>query len=495
MPKTIPIFYSALLLTGVNLLLRFVGTSFQVYISAALGAAGVGLLQLVLSVGNLALVAGMAGVRTATMYLTAEELGRKRPGQVSRILSGCFLYSILFSGSLSLLLYHAAPTIAELWIGDLRTVPALRLFSAFLPVTCLCGVMSGYFTAANRIGTLAAVEVVEQLFSMAVTMATLTLWAGQDAGRACLCVILGSSAGTCLSLTCLVWLRLRERPQMGKKLPIAHRILQAALPLALADVCRSGISTTENLMVPKRLALYPGEAEPLAAFGMVSGMVFPILMFPACILFGLAELLIPELARCRAAMSQERISYLVKRSLKVAMLYGLAFGGLLYLLAEPLCLGLYQNAQAGRYLRLYAPLVPMLYCDAITDAMTKGLGQQKICVRYNILTSAMDVVLLFILLPNYGMEGYFLSFLITHVLNFVLSLRRLLKITGESIPFSLPALSCAAGIAATWAASFLANVPGRILAYLLLFGSLLYLLRILRQEDIHWVKGLVKRKC
>ena len=52
-----PIFYSALMLTGVNLLLRFAGTSFQVYISNRIGAAGVGLLQLVMSVGMLALVA------------------------------------------------------------------------------------------------------------------------------------------------------------------------------------------------------------------------------------------------------------------------------------------------------------------------------------------------------------------------------------------------------------------------------------------------------
>lgn len=494
MPKTIPIFYSALLLTGVNLLLRFVGTSFQVYISSALGAAGVGLLQLVLSVGNLALVAGMAGVRTATMYLTAEELGRKRPQFVGRILSGCFLYSIVFSGSLSLLLHHFAPNIAEYWIGDLRTVPALRLFAAFLPVTCLCGVMSGYFTAANRIGTLAAVEVGEQLFSMAVTMGSLHFWAGQNVGRACQCVILGSSAGACLTLLCLVLLRLRENSEIGEPIPVKRRILQAALPLAVADVFRSGISTTENLMVPKRLALYPGETEPLAAFGMVSGMVFPILMFPACILFGLAELLIPELARCAAADSRSRISYLVKRSLKVALLYGLTFGGLLFLLAEPLCDHLYHSPQAGTYLRLYAPLVPMLYCDAITDAMTKGLGQQKICVRYNILTSAMDVVLLFLLLPNYGMEGYFLSFLLTHVLNFILSLRRLLKITEESIPFSLPAMACTAGILAVWGASFLPTSALRVPVYILLLGSLLCLLNILGKEDIRWLQGLIRKK-
>ena len=89
------------MLTGVNLLLRFVGTSFQVYISSILGAAGVGLLQLVLSVGGLAMVAGIAGIRTATMYLTAEELGRSKQQNVIWVLSGGFLYSILCSGVLA----------------------------------------------------------------------------------------------------------------------------------------------------------------------------------------------------------------------------------------------------------------------------------------------------------------------------------------------------------------------------------------------------------
>ena len=494
MPKTIPIFYSAMLLTGVNLLLRFVGTSFQVYISASLGPAGVGLLQLVLSVGSLALVAGMGGIRTATMYLTAEELGKKKPGHIRWVLSGCFLYSILFSGTVSAALYLFAPFIAQSWIGDVRTVEALRLFAAFLPLTCLCGVMTGYFTAANRIGTLAAVEVAEQLASMAVTMLALKYWAGSDPGRACMSVILGSCLGACLTLGCLVFLRLREHPGTAPRIPVGHRLAQAALPLALADVLRSGISTTENLMVPKRLSLNRSIADPLAAFGLLSGMVFPILMFPACILFGLAELLIPELARCAAAESSLRIRYLVRRSLKVAMIYGLIFGGLMFLLAEPLCLRLYGSSEAGHFLQLYSLLVPLLYCDAITDAMTKGLGQQKACVRYNILTSAMDVVLLYLLLPNYGMEGYCFSFLVTHILNFALSLRRLLNISRVRLPFYIPALAVSAAISAVFAASHLQGILLRIPAYLALLISLLYLLRIIRREDILWIKGLIRKK-
>lgn len=494
MPKTIPIFYSALLLTLVNLLLRFVGTSFQVYISASLGAAGVGLLQLTMSVGSLAMVAGMAGIRTATMYLTAEELGRNKPRNVSWVLSGCFLYSIVFSGSIAALMYTFAPQIAETWIGQPQTVDALRLFAAFLPVTCLCGVMTGYFTAANRIGTLAAVEVAEQFCSMGITMLALTFWAGSNAGRACMSVILGSCLGACLTLICLIILRFREHTGIGEKIPVRSRILQAGLPLAAADVLKSGINTTENLMVPKRLALNSAVPDPLAAFGILSGMVFPVLMFPACILFGLAELLIPELARCAAAGSKKRISYLVQRSLKVSMLYGVLFGGLLFLLSEPLCISLYNNREAGRYLRLYSLLIPMLYCDAITDAMTKGLGQQKICVRYNILTSALDVIFLYILLPTHGMDGYFASFLVTHLINFLLSLGRLLKITGETIPFFIPALSCSAAIIAVWGAGQISGSVGQCLAYAALLGSLLSLFRIIGREDFHWLTGLWGRK-
>ena len=488
------IFYSALVLTGVNLLLRLAGTSFQVYLSGRIGAAGIGLLQLTMSVGSLAMVAGMGGIRTATMYLTAEEIGRGRSKNVTWVLSACCLYSILFSGTVAFLLYTFAPWVAENWIGHAQTVPSLRLFAAFLPVSCLCGVMTGYFTAGSRIGTLAAVEVAEQLASMALTMGTLVLWAGRDPGRACLSVVLGSSLGACLTLSCLVLLRLWEHPKTGARIPVRHRLVETALPLALADDLRTGITTAENLMVPRRLALCTAVADPLAAFGLVSGMVFPVIMFPAAILYGLNELLIPELARCRAGGQTRRIRYLVRRSLRVALVYGLLFSGLLYLLADDLCLRLYGNPDAAGSIRLYGTLVPMLYCDAVTDAMTKGLGQQKVCVRYNIITSAMDVAFLYLLLPDYGMTGYFVSFFLTHLINFLLSLRRLLKITGQRIPFHTPALAVSGCLLASFAAGFLPSPVLRICAYLAIIVSFLFLTRVLRQEDIAWITGLITRK-
>ena len=136
----------------------------------------------------------------------------------------------------------------------------------------------------------------------------------------------------------------------------------------------------------------------------------------------------------------------------------------------------------------------MLYCDAIVDAMTKGLGKQKICVRYNILTSLLDVIFLYILLPKYGLTGYFISFLVTHLLNFILSIRLLLKITGEHIPFYIPALSAAAAAAAVFLVSHLSIPLLQVLAFPVTLLCMLYLLRIIRRDDFSWLWGLILHK-
>jgi stage V sporulation protein B len=482
------------MLTGVNLLLRLVSTTFQVFLSGRLGASGVGLLQLVMSVGSLALTAGMAGIRTATMYLTAEELGKQRSGNVKWILRGCLLYCVLCSGVISIGLYLFSPLVAEYWIRDMNTVAALRTFALSLPVVCVSGCLSGYFTAANRIGTLAAVEIAEQAAYIVATMGALLLWAGDDPGKACQCVVLGSGISACVTAVSLWILRLRNEEPPAARIPVSARLLRTAVPLALADDLKIGINTVENLMVPQRLALFKGIASPLAAFGMVSGMVFPVLMFPAAIIFALAELLIPEFARCQAAGSRKRIQYLAKRSLKLGLLYGCFCGGGLYLISDSLCQWLYRSEEVGQMLRLYSVLAPMLYSDAITDAINKGLGQQKTAVRYNIVTATLDVAGLYLLLPKYGMQGYFISFLISHLINFLLSVRLLIRTAGIRIPFHIPALTISAVLAAVTGAGLVTGIFWKCLAYLGLLGCLLILFQVLSWKDLLWLRGLIQKK-
>ena len=491
MSRKKPIVYNALLLTAVNLLLRFASTSFQVYLSGKIGAAGIGLLQLVLSVGGFAITFGMGGIRTATMYLCAEVVGQKRTENMHWVLSGCIRYSLLLSLTAGIGLYYFAPKIAELWISNLTTITAIRLLACLIPINCLCGVMVGHYTGMSRIRTLAAVEVGEQILTIVATILLLNHWAGNDTSRACQAVIMAGGLGACFTLAVLIILKKKEYTKIGKCISIKKRLFATAVPLGIADDVKVGINTLENLMVPKRLALFSGERAPLAAFGTVCGMVFPVLMFPAAILFALAELLIPELARCNAAESRTRIGHLAERSFLLAMIYGFLCGGILFLCADHLCYTLYKTTEAGKYLRMFALLAPMLYCDAIVDAMIKGLGQQKLCVRYNIITSAMDVILLFILLPKYGMNGYYISFFITHLINFILSLRLLTKLVDKLVTRKSAFLCIAIASFSVILARLITYPLIRCMAFIILFGSLLVLFCVIQSNDIRWFKGLV----
>ena len=480
----------ALMLTCVNLLLRFGSTSFQVWLSGRIGAAGIGLLQLVLSVNMLALTLGAAGGRMTVMYLCAEALGQGRRADADRLLNGCFVYSIHCAGTVSGGLFLLAPGLAGEWIGSMDALPALRTWASFLPVICLTGVMTGNFTAANRIGTLAAVEVAEQLFSIGVTAVCLNFVAPGDRAVSCWAVVLGSCVGSVLTLGCLMLLYARSAGEGESRIPVAKPILRCALPLAVADDLKAGISAVENLMVPRRLGLYAGVGDPLAAFGRVSGMVFPVLMFPAAILSSLAEVLIPELARCAAVGSRNRIRYLVRRNLRAALIYGLCCGGLLYLLSDTLCARLYPGEDIAYLLRRFAVLVPMIYCDLIADAMTRGLGEQAACARYSVISNVLDVGLMYFLLPGFGIDGYFVSFALTHGVNFALSLRRILKIGGVRASRLFPALSLGAAALGVIGGRCFVGAAQKIAGFLGIFFGICFYTGAFGRGDIRWLRGL-----
>ena len=490
MRKGNKIFYDMLLLTGANFLLRLAGMSFQVYLSGRIGAAGVGLLQLVLSVAALSFTVGSAGVRTCATYLSAGELGRGTAGNLSGVLTGCCQYGLLSGGAAAAALWCAAPRLCEVWIGGREAIAALRLFALFLPVRCLHGVMTGYFTAVKRVGSTVAVGFLEQGCSIAVTFALLSRWTGADSGQSALAVAAGCCAADALGFLLLLALRPRTGGR-GRARPPYRRIFQVSLPLALADTLRSGLNTIEDLIIPRQLALFAGTVNAMADYGMIRGMVFPVLMFPAAILFSLAELLVPEFSRCTACGSRNRVQYLAKQGLRAALLFGLCAGGMLYALADMLGELLYQSRQVGAFLRLYAVFVPMLYMDALVDAMCKGLGQQNANARYNTLTSFLDVVFLWYLLPRLGLDGYTVSFAVTHLINFALSLRRLIRVSGIRPALGKTALAAACTIAAGCMASLLDGVLWAGGCYLLLLGGLWYLCRIVGRDDCLWLRKLI----
>ena len=485
----------ALLLTATNLFLRLVSIGFNVFLTEEIGASGLGLLQLISTVSVFALLVGSSGVRVAAMFLCAEEFGHRRLGGVKGAMSSCLTYGVIVSSAVGITSFFLADFFANSWLGDPRATLSIRCMALFLPFTCLCGIMTGYFTACSRIRQLVIIEIGERLLSLLLTVILLLTWAKRDLERSCCAIILGSSLG-CVADYILLY-AMYHRDTRGitkdKSLSIGSRLIRLCIPLALNDYLRSGLNTAEQLLIPYGLARYGGSTEEaMGAYGTIHAMVFPVLMFPAAVLYSLSDLLVPELSRAKAMGRRLRIIDLTDKCLRLTFLFASAVAGFLFLCAEPLSLWLYKSADAGQYLRIFAPMVLMLYLDAIVDGMLKGLAEQISCVRYNTITSAMDVVFLFLLLPKYGILAYILSFLITHGINLWLSIRRLLMVTRYRFrPIEL----CRPFLSLVLSGILSLSLPSGILRgfyFLLLLGAFYILGDATLPKDRQWLKRVFR---
>ena len=410
-----------LLLTVSGLALRGLGVLFQAVLVKRMGAEGMGVLQLILTVGGFAGTLGSAGVRVAALQLSAGAWGRgDRPG-VAGALAACLRYGLIAGALAGGALILLAGPIGEALLRDARTIPALRVLGLLLPWPILASVHRAVFTACGRVRELVAVDLAERLVSAAGTLLLLGL-AGDDPARLCAAVVAGSYGTGALTLLVLRRRLRRFLPRPGALPTVAG----TALPLGANDALRAGLGTVEQFLIPYGLEQTGSRAGALAAYGTISGLVFPLLWFPAEVLFALNELMVSETARLLARGERARLRALVRKALGLTALFALGVWAALRFGGGLLGLALYKSEQAGRYLRIFAAMVLFLYPDAVVDGLQKGLGQQLHLVRYNTFTNVIDVLGLWLLLPKYGIWGYVFTYCLSHLVNFFLSLRRLL---------------------------------------------------------------------
>ena len=421
------------LLTVSALLMRGAGMLWQVWLARRIGAAGVGLYQLVMSVGFLFATVAVSGVRFTVTRLLAEELGRGRPGSVGAVVGRGEVYALAFGCAAMAGLYLGAGSIARGWIGDERAAPALRLLAFSLPAEGVSGLLSGYFTAVGRVWKSAAEQLGCQLLRMALTAAVLPTGAAEPAA-ACAAVTGAGAGADILGTLVLLGLYCLDRRQFavsgapGQRL--TRRMLRLAFPLALSAYARSALSTFRQILVPKGLRASGLSAEAaLAGYGVINGMALP-LVCPTCLPGALSELLVPELTKAQAAGDTAWLRETVERLERYTLFLSAGLAAAFYAAADVLGALVYHSRESAVFIRILAPMVPLIYTDIITDGCLKGLGEMLRSMTYNVAEALLGLGLVWALLPRWALGGYIAVLYVCEVFNFTLSLRRLHKITG-----------------------------------------------------------------
>lgn len=508
MKSTKKLLLNTAVLTGMNFLMRTVSVAFNVYLTNRIGAAGIGLFQLIMTVYALSVTLGCAGIRLASTRLVAEDKGLGQ-GRSRVIMRRCLLFGFATGLAASCLLYGGAELAAGYWLHDLRAVRPLRILSLSLTPVALSASLSGYFTAVGKVPRFAAVNLLEQGVKIAVVVTALSRLQKQSLEGAVACIVFGMTAAEFVSLAlgfCLFRFTLRGDKGMvhaGERSAAFAQLLRIALPDVIGSSLRSVLLTVEHLLIPVGFQKSGSSAQAsLASYGTIHGMALPLLLYPSAILTSLSGLLVPELAQLRTQKHTQRIASVTTRVVRMALWFSLGTAGIIYAFAGQLSAAVYGDDGCAVYLRILAPLLPVMYLDMTVDGILKGLDQQLQSMRYNIYDSALCVVLVCVLLPRFGVRGYIWVLFAGEICNFYLSIRRLMQISQLRLPvydgivkplLCILAAFCTVRILPIFhAAATPLQLIGTILLTIALYFLFLRMVGSVTRQDMRWIKSAVR---
>lgn len=498
--------YNTLLLTCSAFIMRTVLVSFNVYLSNRIGAEGIGLFQLISSVYGMSITFSVAGIRLASMRLVADNLALGFNNQ-RQIMKRCLSYSFLCGSLIGCLLFSCSTIISVKWIGNIAAENSLRILALSLPFVAASAALNGYFTSESKILRYTFVQLIEQVIKISVTVICLKS-AENNLASSCSAIVTGISVGETFSLMLSYTLyRFSSKFETEKKAKgLLRGMLRIALPDAFGSEIRSILSTTEHMLIPRGLKKSGASADgAIASYGVIHGMSLPIVLYPSALLSSLSGLLVPEISSHHISGNQKRINYMIERVLHLTLLFSIGTAGIMYFSADLLSKAFYNDAEAGFYIRILSPLIPVMYCDMSVDGMLKGLDQQIQYMKYNIIDAFSCVVLVYFLVPVMSVKGYIFVIFFSEILNFSLSFRRLTKVAQVEIDFikdlTVPIISILISclIVRLFSLSFTMNSAKLQTAITITTGALLYyiflrLFKSIDSEEISWIKGMLKIK-
>ena len=510
--------WQGLLMTGVSLLLRSAGVSAQIIVASKIGAEAVGISALIGGVGGFAVTLALSGIQPGCVRLISQALGKQDHPSARRALLCCVLHALLFGSVAGLLLFVGSGPIGTRWIGDARVVSSLRILALTLPSIALSSCLSGYFVAVRRVYKSAFVQVFEEGFRIGCTVILLNLMAEHGIESALLALAISNALSDIVCAVSLSLLCIHDQRRLFKtgedhpSFSILHtmkQLLSITLPIAIAAYARSGLITLEHSLIPRQLQLFGMDhAAALSAYGRVQSMALPILLFPCALLWSFAGLLVPEITEAHVRSEKTRIHFIMQRVFSLTLFFAIGASGIMIAFSEELGLVLYQSTEVAQIIRWLAPLIPVMYLDSATDAMLKGLGEQVYSMKVNIIDSLISVLLVWLLLPRFGIYGYIITIYVTELLNAALSILRLLNI-GEMSPCltawivkpvgAIVGATCLTRLLYPCLVSPTAPFPGTvglvvlIITVLFLYVTFLLLLGAIQKKDARWLKSFFYR--
>ncbi|HCT63844.1 MAG TPA: hypothetical protein DIC60_00960 [Lachnospiraceae bacterium] len=423
----------AAILMCANLITRFMGFYYRIYMSKAIGAEGMGLYQLIMPIYMLAWSITSSGLTTTVSKLTAQENAKREFGNTSRILHISLFISLVLSLCLSIALFVFSDFAAIHIIKDARTSLPLRILSLAFPFMSLGSCIRGNFLGMQRHFFPAVSQVLEQSVRIIAIFALSDLFIPLGLEYACGAAVVGIVLGEIISFILIFFSMKYVHTSLPSKKPTISlmiafsAICTMAVPLTLGRVTGSLLSTVENILIPQRLAIFSGGQNALSTFGSLTGMAMPLIQLPSAVLMAISVTLVPALSESQATNNSRQTASLIEKSITYTAVIGFGFAAVFAAFPQEICYIVYNEKELGSLLLRLCIICPFMYMQITISGILNGLGSHSFIFRQNLISSAINLFFIYLFIPHFGTDAFIAGITISLVLTTTMGIMEINK--------------------------------------------------------------------
>ncbi|MBQ3545757.1 MAG: oligosaccharide flippase family protein [Lachnospiraceae bacterium] len=408
------------ILTLSSFISRIIGFLFRIFLTGKIGAEALGIIQLIFPIQIICCSICGFGFENAISKLTAESKIYKDNSKNTYFINGVFI-SFLISIIVMFFTFSFSKIISNRYILEPRCNVLLKIMSISIPISSIHYCIYGYYLGHRNTKIPAISQIVEQIVRVLSICIFIFIADMYNYRITPSYVITGTVIGeTSATIYCLLMLRKSKvslNPEDINKSNI-KKILSLSTPLSLNRLLSSILQSFQNILIPNMLIIYGlTNSESLGVYGIVTGIVIPLVFFPSAIIHSFCLMILPTISEANSRKNNSKINFATNKSIELCIIFGVFCSTIFYNYGNVIGELLLNSNDVGKYVSLLGLICPFIYISAILTSIINGLGHTGITFLINIITSVIQIFLIVTVIPKYGVLGFIYAFIIGNFIN------------------------------------------------------------------------------
>lgn len=406
---------------------------YRIVLSRIIGAEGIGIYQICLSVFAVFLTAASSGVPVTVSRLMAKSNAQGDiKGRNAAVTAG-IVATLVVTIPVALLLFFGRNLFDFLFANDKSS----DIFIILLPgliLTSIYAVIRGSFWGNKQFLPYSIIELLED--AVMVILGCILVYGITDpalgAKRAVIAVLISYVFSFCASL---FWYFKKGGRFTNPKRQLKP-LFSSSLPITAMRTSTSVLNSAVAVLLPLLLMKTYGltNSEAVSLYGIAIGMSVPLLFIPSSLIGSISVVIAPELSENFYKNKTDLVKFDIEKSIKAAIFIASVLMPILFVLGDEIGEFLYSNELSGEIVQNSAFILLPMCLSMITTTILNSMNCEKRTLIYFIIGAAAMIVSILALTKFVGVYSYIiglaLSFIITSVLNL-----KLLKDKCKQIKF------------------------------------------------------------